>query len=155
MITIENYFMGRDISHSDKCTADIRENAANTVELVNRLLDSAALDGVQPAVDPGTQSFVGSGWRPRSVNEATSNASATSKHLTGHACDLRDTADRALAKWCLANPNAMKRIGLWMEDPRWTPTWVHLQTLPPGSGKRVYIPSSAPPKCPPLPGQST
>jgi hypothetical protein len=40
-----------------------------------------------------------------------------------------------------------------MEDPQWTPTWVHLQMVPPGSHRRVYCPSSKPPMVAKLPEQ--
>jgi hypothetical protein len=56
-------------------------------------------------------------------------------------------------RWCLRNLNEMETIGLWMENARWTPTWVHLQTVPPLSGHRVYVPSALPPKAPSLPEQ--
>lgn len=150
MITVEQYFMGRDKAYPKECSPDIRENAGKTIELVNRLLEFAAQDGVRPGINPETRNFVSSGWRPGAVNDATCNASATSKHISARACDLRDTADRALARWCMNNLDALTKIGLWMEDPQWTPTWVHLQTIAPNSGMRVYRPSSAPPKCAPL-----
>ena len=51
--------------------------------------------------------------------------------------------------------DALQEIGLWMEDPQWTPTWVHLQIVPPGSRRRVYIPSSRPPLAARLPEQLT
>ena len=41
-----------------------------------------------------------------------------------------------------------------MEDPQWTPTWVHLQIVPPGSRRRVYIPSSKPALAAKLPEQN-
>lgn len=153
MITVEQYFMGRDATHRDECGNDIRRNAERTVELVNQLLAFFGRDGVQPGIDATTGNFVGSGWRPATVNASTCNAAAHSKHLVALACDLRDTPDRALARWCLRNLDTLAQIGLWMEDPQWTPTWVHVQTVPPRSGKRVYIPSSAPAQCPPLPEQ--
>jgi len=51
------------------------------------------------------------------------------------------------------NTAVMVECGLWAEDFRWTPTWVHLQRIPPKSGKRIYIPSNSPPKAPALEGQ--
>ena len=38
-----------------------------------------------------------------------------------------------------------------MEDPRWTPTWLHVQTIPPKSGRVVFIPNSSPPLDPSFP----
>lgn len=154
MITVAQYFMGRDASHSTELTPEIRRNAALTVQVVNELLSRAAAEGVQPGINPQTNSNVSSGWRPPGINEKTANAAKGSTHLQALACDVRDTRGRELARWCLANLDVLAELGLWMEDPRWTPTWVHLQAVPPGSGKRVYRPSSKPPLTPPLPGQS-
>lgn len=76
----------------------------------------------------------------------------TSKHYTGQAIDLDDDDKGTLMTWVLANLDLMKEIGLWMEDPRWTHgsvgTWMHFQTIPPKSGKRIFVPSSAPASAP-------
>lgn len=154
MITQVQYFMGRDVSHANSLTADIRRNAGLLLLLVNELLSEAAAEGVQPGIDAQTHCAVASGWRPPGINAKTANAAKNSKHLSGDAIDIRDVRGRALAQWCLRNLDVLERLGLWMEDPRWTPTWVHLQRVPPGSGRRVYRPSSNPPLAPPLPGQS-
>ncbi|MFA6921269.1 MAG: hypothetical protein WC216_05455 [Gallionella sp.] len=155
MISIEQYFMGRDQLYSNECGTDICQNAEKTVNAINKLLELSARDGIQPGIDPVSRNFVSSGWRPAALNVATCNAAAHSKHIDALACDLRDTSDRALARWCLVNLDTLAQLGLWMENPQWTPSWVHLQIIPPGSGNRVYIPSSAPPRCDPLPEQST
>jgi len=136
-------------------TDAIVRNASDLLGRVNLFLTWASADGVQPALDAATGTHVASGWRPREVNDATSNAAARSNHIFGNAIDLRDTSGRDLARWCLRNEDDMAEIGLWMEDPRWTPSWVHLQRVPPKSGRRVYIPSSSPPKCAALPEQES
>lgn len=144
MITLQDYFMGRDRTHAADLTDEIRTNAALTVARVNLLLARAdEQDMVEPGVDATTGSSVASGWRPLGINARTQNAATGSKHITAQACDLRDTEERRFARWCLRNLWLLDEIGLWMEDPQWTPTWVHLQTVPPGSGKRVYRPSVA------------
>lgn len=134
MITLQTYWMDRDATHAAELTEEINRNAQVTVAKCNELLTRAGrsdLDSVR------------SGWRPQGVNDATRNAAANSRHLTAQAVDLPDD-DRTLAEWCVDNLEVLDEIGLWMEDPRWTPTWVHLQTIPPKSGRRVYVPSSAP-----------
>ncbi len=143
MITLEQYWMGRDAKYPAELTAEIRHHAEQLVAKVNNLLAFADADGVAPATSSRGDA-IASGWRPPAVNDATTNAAKSSKHRTGQAVDLADGADRGLARWCLSNLDALEQIGLWMEDPRWTPTWVHLQLVPPGSGKRVYVPSTAP-----------
>ena len=146
MISERDFWAGRDTKYPRELNDEIRNNARLTLRRVNELLALAAADGI--ACD-----ICASGWRPLAVNAATSNAAKASKHLKALAIDVRDTVDRGLARWCLRNMAELQRIGLWMEDPRWTPTWVHLQIVPPGSAKRVYIPSIKPPIAAPLPEQ--
>lgn len=139
MIDLKAFYCGRDVSCSGELTDEIRRNAEDTVARANALLERAGFAQV---------CTVNSGWRPRQINAATPNASATSHHLTGCAVDLPDP-DRALAKWCVNNLAALAEVGLWLEDPRWTydangEHWVHVQTVPPRSGNRVFVPSSAP-----------
>jgi len=139
MIDLKAFYCGRDESHRDDLTDGIRRNAADTVAKANALLERAGFAQV---------CSVNSGWRPRQINAATPNASATSHHLTGCAVDLPDP-DRALAAWCVNHLTVLAEIGLWLEDPRWTydangEHWVHVQTVPPRSGNRVFVPSDAP-----------
>ena len=62
-----------------------------------------------------------------------------SNHLYGRAVDILDTK-RELQAWCKANVPLLENIGLWMEDFRYTPNWVHVQIVPPASGNRFFIP---------------
>jgi hypothetical protein len=141
MITLRSYWLGRDSDYADQLTAEINLNAQNTVAKVNELLVRAARTDI---------TTVASGWRPKGINDATANASKNSRHLTGQACDLPDP-DSSLAEWCVDNLDVLKEIGLWLEDPRWTPGWLHVQTVPPKSGRLVYIPNGDPPSNPDFP----
>lgn len=145
MITEHDYWMDRDSRYRAEWTESIKWAGRATVVAVNKLLAMAALDGID-------RDTVSSGWRPLSINDATKNAAKSSKHITAEACDIYDP-ERKLAQWCLHNLDKLAECELWCEDFRWTPTWVHLQRIPPKSGKRVYIPSNSPPKAPPLEGQ--
>ena len=152
MITLTDYWMdGRDSKYRLECTGHIRDAAAETVDRVNMLLKLAEQDGI-------IRDKVSSGWRPPSVNAATPNSAKASKHMTGEACDIADP-DRALAQWCVDHPELLATCELWCEDFRWTPTWCHFQVVPPKSGKRIFIPSTAPPLAPalerqkPIPGR--
>lgn len=143
MLTLEDYWMGRDVKYKADLTYGIRANAETLLDRVNLLLVQAESDGI-------AMHIVVSGWRPPSVNEATSNAGKQSNHLTGHGVDLKDNQHRILAHWCIKNLDLLEIAGLWMEHPGWTggpghSNWVHLQDVPPKSGKRVYIPSQKPP----------
>lgn len=135
MITLAAYWRGRDVKYADELTPEIVSHATETVERANDLLQRAGRADINA---------VNSGWRPRAVNDATSNAATASKHITGQAIDLPD-ADRTLSRWCVDNLDELRAARLWMEDPRWCPTWLHLQTVPPRSGRVVFIPSSGPP----------
>jgi len=126
----------------------VQRNAVALLVAVNELLKAAAADGVEPI-------GVASGWRPLAINEKTANSGKHSRHITGQAVDLLDHPDRRLARWCLQNLGKLEELSLYAEDPRWTPTWVHLQIIPPGSGRRVYVPSLAPAMALALPEQSS
>jgi uncharacterized protein YcbK (DUF882 family) len=62
-----------------------------------------------------------------------------SKHLFGQAADIAD-ADGAFWKWAMINANILKDLGIHLEDRGSTPTWTHVQIVPPASGKFIFIP---------------
>lgn len=135
MVTIEEFFQGRDKTYAKDLTPEIRANASDMVLRVNALLQASGLD-----------KRVASGWRPPAVNSATVGAAVRSKHMDGNACDLLD-GDGTLDSWCMANLKELERIGLWLEHPSATKTkdrfgegWCHVQRLPPKSGRRVFYP---------------
>jgi hypothetical protein len=136
LITEASYFMGRDKEFPDDINDEIRANAKDLVIRVQKLLDIW-----------GGATEVSSGWRPPSINAATPNASKKSNHMIGCAVDLKDKSGR-LDDWCLANLKVLEDLGLWMEHPDKTQTdlerfghgWCHLQSKPPKSGKRVFMP---------------
>ena len=140
MISLHDYWKGRDSTYFEELTDEIRSNAEVTVAKANEFLSAAQRSDIRS---------VNSGWRPKSVNDATSNAAKGSKHLLALAVDLPD-ADGTLAEWMMDNVDELKALGLWAEHPGWTVGWVHLQTVPPGNPPRpqvrVFIPSSAPAK---------
>lgn len=154
MISLSDFYMGRDVTHAAELTPAIEMDATETVRRVNLLLAAMAADGVTPGVDLATKTAVASGWRPALVNASTPNAAKASKHMLGQACDIRDTPDRELCRWALAHQEVLMELSLWCERPQWTPTWLHCQILPPNSGHRFFIPSTAPPPAQPLPGES-
>lgn len=153
MIIQSDYLMGRDKHYPDELTVEVTDNIAELLGRVNLLLSWAYKDGVRPALDKVTGTHIASGWRPIAINDATANAASHSKHTTGQGIDLRDNGTRDLAQWCLDNAEDLAEVGIWMERPQWTPTWVHWQTVPPGSRRRFYVPSTKPPLAPPLRGE--
>lgn len=141
MITLAAFLKGRDKRFLADFTSVVRHNAEVTVNIVNELLQRAGRSDIDS---------VNSGWRPRAVNDATANSGANSMHITGEAVDLNDP-DRTLATWCIDNIDVLVSLGLWMEHPAWCLKvddkgvvwkWVHLQTRPPKSGRRIYRPNT-------------
>jgi hypothetical protein len=82
----------------------------------------------------------------------------SSNHYKGAAIDIDDDKEGTLWKWVFKNKKYLKEIGLWCEHPCWTHytivdqntkqereySWMHFQIVPPGSGRRFYIPSTQP-----------
>ena len=134
MITLVDYFMGRDERYRDELTDEITRNASRTVVLANELI--AAYREHTGDSEPRT---VNSGWRPVAVNAATANAAPRSKHMLGQAIDLSDP-EGDLDEWCLAHPARLAELGLWQEHPASTKGWCHVQIVPPKSGNRVFYP---------------
>lgn len=64
-----------------------------------------------------------------------------SSHLYGCAVDIADP-DGKLADWLqnIEGQRKLVEVGLWMEDPKHTKGWVHLQTYIVKSGNRYFLP---------------
>lgn len=134
MITLSDYYMGRDKQYPSELTDEIIANAMHTIERANLLLAKH-----RAATNDTEIRKVTSGWRPRAVNGATPNAAPRSKHMTGQAIDISDP-EGDLDEWCLANPEVLADLDLWQEHPAATKGWCHLQTVPPKSRRRVFYP---------------
>jgi hypothetical protein len=136
MITHAGFWKGRDKQFASELTGEIVGNAKVSMERVNRLL--AMFYAANPTVG---RRDANSGWRPKAVNTGTKGSSPTSLHMVGKAVDVDDD-DEALDNW-LKTPQGMQALvmcELWLEHPGYTPRWCHLQTIPPKSGNRVFIP---------------
>lgn len=131
-LTKDDLLMGRDKAYPAEYTAEISANLDKLLPILNKIQEKY-----------GKKFKINSGWRPAAVNAGTPGAAAHSKHMEGLAADIAD-ADGAIMNWTLANLDFMKEIGVHMEDWRWTPTWTHYQCVPPKSGNRIFIPSTAP-----------
>lgn len=141
MISLADYWMGRDRTYSLSLTPAIEKAAMTMVDLASRLLESASRCEVPLTRNSKTGSLVSSGWRPPLVNSSTPNAAPNSKHMTGQAIDIYDP-DGDLDEWLMTadGQSELVRLGLWMEHPSATKGWAHLQTIPPRSGNRVFYP---------------
>lgn len=147
LLTLDQYFQ----LHGRPAEPALIANATQLLSKVNRLLSLAKRNLVEPGLDQVSKTAIASGYRPAGANAATANAATASTHLTCEGIDLQDIiGTRALAVWCIKNLRHLEACELWMEDPRWTAgrvntdPWVHMQGKPPRSGKRVYVPSTAP-----------
>ena len=139
MITLADYWMGRDADFEHALTETIRANARETVHRVNALLAMMMADGVALEANPRSGSLVNSGWRPPEVNASVSGAAPKSKHMSAQACDLYDP-EGLLDDWAMEHPEALAELRLWLEHPGATKGWCHVQTVPPRSGRRVFYP---------------
>lgn len=133
VITLKDYWMGRNEEYSQDLTKEIEENAAILVSRVNAFLTELGV----------TTAEVSSGWRPLTINNATPGASKGSAHLTGEAVDLLDDKDQSLAKKIQENIPLLEKFDLYLENPTRTigkhTNWAHLQTRKAKSG-RVFQP---------------
>ena len=139
MITLEDYF-GPYWDHPDK-TEEVERNAMDLLRKCNALYCMAELDNCPLPINPKTGTGVSGktegGFRPHDSHTGAPN----STHKTGQGVDRYDP-ERRLAAWILAHPESLKECDLYMEDCRWAVGWVHLQSIPPRSKKRVYIPNA-------------
>lgn len=150
-ITIGQYFGEKP--HTEQQAS----NAEALLESVNQCCDYAAHDKayfyyIDP--DTGTQISGAKGGSGDGGFRAPSSATGAkgSSHKDANGVDVYDPK-RVFAAWCVMNKQALAALGLYMEDPRWTPGWVHLQRVPPRSGHHIYIPSTSLPLADALPGQ--
>jgi hypothetical protein len=136
MISRKEYLRGRDLLFPEEFTQQMSDNTDEFLETFNKV--RAAW---------GKPMTVNSGYRPQAVNASTPNAAKGSCHTICRAIDINDP-DGSLWKWTLENLELMTKLGLYMEDVRWTRTksgggWCHYQNLPPKSKKRIFIPSES------------
>lgn len=115
MITVDEVLMGRD-----KANPLTPEQWRNLADLMGRI------NIIRAAY--GKSLVVSSGYRPPAQNAAAGGAK-NSTHMSCQAVDFADP-NGEFKKWCLDNFDLIKKVGLYMEDPAFTPTWVHLQTRP-------------------------
>lgn len=134
MITLADYWQNRDTAYAKDLTDQIIGNAMKTIAKANLLIAM-----FREATGDTDQRKVTSGWRPPAVNAATPNAAPKSRHMTGEAVDIADP-EGDFDQWCLDNPQTLIDIGLWQEDPGSTKGWIHVQCVPPKSGRRVFFP---------------
>jgi len=125
MITRENILKGRD------------KDFPLSAEMEGNLLSLIAALKIMEA-ESNKEFVVTSGYRPPVINQRVGGA-RKSRHQTCQAADIADP-DGSLADFVFKNLAALERANLWIEAPSATPGWVHFQTVPPKSGKRIFTP---------------
>lgn len=138
MISKQEYLKNRDKMFPEFWTPQLEENTEDLLQAINVI--RAAFN--KPLI-------VSSGYRPPPINSSTLNAAHKSNHMICLAIDLQDL-NGELWTWCLSNLDLISKQGLFLEDRRWTPTWVHFQLLAPGSGNRIFVPEKGLPPHPSL-----
>ena len=129
------------------------EHVAAATELlfqVNALLTEFQLvTDREPDIDPDTGTEIsgakgGAGDGGFRLPTATTGRKL-STHKRGHGVDHYDP-DNGLDEWLDTfeygdgKNSKLEQYGLYREHPSSTPTWCHLQDVPPGSGKQTYNP---------------
>ncbi len=136
MITKDEYYAGRYETYKDDLTEQIDDNVDDLLARVNQVRTAY-----------GKPMTVSSGWRPATINSMVKGAAPKSNHIIGCAIDIADY-DGKLWAWCMDNLALITKAGLYLEDKRWTKTWVHFQSVQPASGKRIFAPNSSLPPNP-------
>lgn len=119
-ITLEQYLMGREKKYF--CHEEVKLNAIELLNRVNRLILMLPVE-LQDGI------VVASGWRPEALNALTKGASIRSKHIKGCAIDILDPND-ARDSYIMQNQSLLETCGLFIEHPKATPGWTHLQSIP-------------------------
>ena len=136
-VTVEDYF-GPWLDHKD-VTAAVRVAAEDLVARVNAVCDAAYSDGVDFALNPKTNSYISGatlgGFRPQDCLQGAPNSS----HKMGQGIDIFDPRHK-IAPWFQRHPALLRAHGLAMEHPAATPSWCHLTSRMPKSGKTVFMP---------------
>lgn len=122
--------MGRE--KSNPLTPEMEQNLVKLLEGLNKF-----------RAIYGKPMKVSSGYRPEAFNVKAGGAKK-SNHMVCLACDFVDIHS-SLDIFCVANQDILEKCGLYLEHPKWTKTWCHLQVVKPASGKRIFVPQATEP----------
>ncbi len=125
MITMTELLMGRE--KFENLPEEIQKNGQDLLEKLNKFRQ-----------EYGQPMYVSSGYRRPEDNNAA-GGSKKSAHMTLQACDFKD-ADGKLFEFIKKDPSILDRCDLYMEDPQWTGSWIHLQSRK--ASKRIFLPYS-------------
>lgn len=114
--------------HSYPTTIEQQANLDKLLQALNTIRNTYAVPMI-----------VTSGLRSEEDQARINPSAPKSKHLLGQAADISDK-DGKFWTWCMNNMSLMEQLGVYFEDKKSTPTWVHIQIVPPKSGKRIFLP---------------
>ena len=130
IITRQQYLKGRDVKFP--ISDELSNNANKIIARASELLSRAGIE----------KAYITSGYRPAPIN-AAAGGSPNSQHIYCNAIDIFDK-DKSFGQWCTSNIESLIEIGLWMETLATTHAgdepWVHLQSISPKSGNRIFSP---------------
>lgn len=125
MISLQELLMGR--AKMEDLSSEVQENGKDLLIKLNQF-----------RTEYGSPMYVTSGYR-RPEDNSAANGSKRSAHMSLQACDFKDE-DGKLFEFIKNDPSILERCDLYMEDPRWTPNWIHLQNR--AAGRRIFLPYS-------------
>lgn len=135
MITMKEILKDVDFN---SLSPEIQNNLNDLLEKVNRLRTAY---GKPMKVTSGLRSMVDHLriYAQKGITDK-SKIPMKSKHLSGQACDFGD-ADNALKAFIRGcTEEELDYYGLYFESFEHTPNWLHVQSVPPKSGKRFFAP---------------
>jgi uncharacterized protein YcbK (DUF882 family) len=135
MITLQELLDGADISGLDNTVQD------NIKQLCEKLNKVRKAYGKSMIITSGLRTMKHhlEIYAKKGITDK-SKIPLKSKHLYGQAADVFDP-DGSLKTWIKNNIKVVEDAGLYMEDFKYTPNWVHFQIVPPKSGNRFFIPA--------------
>lgn len=125
MITLEEVLMNR--AKFEDLPEEIKKNGEDLLVKLNKF-----------RTEYGKPMIVVSGYRPPDINAAAGGATH-SAHMTLEACDFKDE-DGSIFEFIKKDPTVLDRCDLFIEDPRWTKNWIHIQNRK--VSQRVFLPYS-------------
>ncbi len=123
MISLSDYLTASgaypEREKSPEITPEMRNNAEKLLKAVNSLLSEIDVKFAK----------VSSGFRPAAVNAGIANAAKKSLHTQCLAIDLLDDKSQSVGKKIAANPELLRKHGLFLEDLDSTKgkssNWIH------------------------------
>lgn len=112
----------------EECDQEVRENAQVLARKITALMEDV------------NKRLISSGFRTTESNKDAGGAKK-SNHRRALAADLINIGHYLKQDYLQNKGNSLLvKHDLYLEDPDYTPTWTHLQSVPPRSGKRIFIP---------------